>query len=91
MSQATIREDDTAPAAPVMYSTSWCGYCRRLRAQLDEAGIAYSVVDIEEDAEGAAFVESVNGGNQVVPTVRYADGSTDTNPTVAEVRARLGH
>lgn len=90
MSQAPVHHVDEADA-PVMYATSWCGYCRRLRAQLDESGITYTVVDIEEDAEGASFVESVNGGNQVVPTVRFADGSTATNPTVLEVRERLGH
>ncbi len=53
-----------------MYSTSWCGYCHRLKSQLDRAGIGYEVVDIEADPEAAAFVEGVNGGNQTVPTVR---------------------
>ena len=32
-----------------MYSTTWCGYCRRLKLQLDEAGIAYREVNIERD------------------------------------------
>jgi mycoredoxin len=72
-----------------MYSTTWCGYCHRLGAQLDRENIAFQVVDIETDAQAAAFVESVNGGNQTVPTVRFADGSALTNPTVHEVRARL--
>jgi mycoredoxin len=72
-----------------MYSTTWCGYCHRLGAQLDRENIAYQVVDIETYAQAAAFVESVNGGNQTVPTVRFADGSALTNPTVHEVRARL--
>jgi len=31
-----------------MYSTPWCGYCRRLKGQLDRAGIAYAEVDIEQ-------------------------------------------
>ncbi|WP_028927583.1 mycoredoxin [Pseudonocardia acaciae] len=72
-----------------MYSTTWCGYCRRLKLQLDEAGIAYREVDIERDPEAAAFVEGVNGGNQTVPTLRYPDGSTATNPSFAEVKAAL--
>ena len=50
-----------------MYSTTWCGYCRRLKLQMDAAGIAYNEVDIERDPDAAAFVESVNGGNQTVP------------------------
>lgn len=72
-----------------MYVTSWCGYCRRLRAQLDDAGIGYELIDIEDDPSAAEFVESVNGGNQVVPTVRFADGTTATNPSLTEVRAHL--
>jgi mycoredoxin len=72
-----------------MYSTSWCGYCRRLKMQLNDAGIDYTEIDIESDAEAAAFVESVNRGNQVVPTVVFADGSAATNPSLAEVQQRI--
>jgi mycoredoxin len=56
-----------------MYSTPWCGYCYRLKSQLDREGIAYNVVDIEQDAEAAEFVMGVNGGNQTVPTLQCAD------------------
>ena len=72
-----------------MYSTTWCGYCRRLKLQLDAAGVAYDEVNIERDADAAAFVEGVNGGNQTVPTVKFADGSALTNPTLAQVTAKL--
>jgi len=72
-----------------MYSTAWCGYCRRLRTQLDSEGIAYTVVDIEEQPETAEFVEQVNGGNRTVPTVVFPDGSAATNPSLNDVRARL--
>ena len=34
-------------------------------------------------------VESVNGGDRVVPTVLYADGSTATNPGASKVQATL--
>ncbi len=72
-----------------MYSTSWCGYCYRLKAQLDREGIAYEVVDIEQDPASADFVMSVNGGNQTVPTVVFPDGSAMTNPSLAQVKERL--
>jgi mycoredoxin len=72
-----------------MYSTTWCGYCHRLKAQLDREGIGYEVVDIERDPVAAEYVMSVNDGNQTVPTVRFADGSALTNPTIVEVRERL--
>ena len=72
-----------------MYSTTWCGYCRRLKKQLDEAGITYEVIDIEEHPDAAEFVGSVNNGNHVVPTVKYRDGSTATNPTLVQVKQAL--
>ncbi|MCU1641548.1 MAG: Mycoredoxin [Nocardia sp.] len=72
-----------------MYSTTWCGYCRRLRTQLDESGITYTVIDIEENPDAAEFVGSVNNGNHVVPTIKYSDGSTATNPTLKQVKQAL--
>ncbi|MFH9661900.1 mycoredoxin [Streptomyces sp. NPDC017248] len=72
-----------------MYSTTWCGYCRRLKSQLDREGIAYSEINIEQDPESAAFVEKANDGNQTVPTVLFPDGSTLTNPSLAQVKQKL--
>ncbi len=72
-----------------MYTTTWCGYCRRLKSQLDSAGIAFDEVDVEQVPDAAAFVEAVNGGNRTVPTLVFPDGSAATNPSLAEVRARL--
>jgi mycoredoxin len=72
-----------------MYSTPWCGYCHRLKSQLDREGIGYTVVDIEEDLTAAEYVMSVNGGNQTVPTIRFADGSALTNPSIIQVKQHL--
>lgn len=72
-----------------MYSTSWCGYCYRLKSQLDRESIGYEIVDIERDPVAAEYVMSVNGGNQTVPTVRFPDGSALTNPSIVEVKDRL--
>lgn len=82
----------TATDTPTLtiYSTTWCGYCRRLKTQLDESGIGYVEIDIEDDPASAEFVGSVNGGNHVVPTVKFADGSTATNPSLAQVKQLLG-
>lgn len=80
-----------APAQPqvTMYSTVWCGYCQRLKAQLAREGVTIAEVDIENDQAAADFVESVNGGNQTVPTVVFADGTAMTNPPLREVLAKL--
>ncbi len=74
----------------VLYSTPWCGYCHRLKSQLSREGIAFDEVDIEQDPEAALIVERANGGNQTVPTLVFADGSALTNPSVAQVKAKIG-
>ena len=72
-----------------MYSTPWCGYCHRLKSQLDREGIVFDVVDIEQQPEAAKLVEKVNNGNQTVPTLVYPDGTAQTNPSLAQVKAKL--
>jgi mycoredoxin len=72
-----------------MYSTPWCGYCQRLKAQLGREGITFEEVDIEQHPDAAAVVERVNNGNQTVPTLVYADGSAQTNPSVIQVKEKL--
>lgn len=77
------------PGTVTMFSTTWCGYCRRLKGQMDREGIGYTEVNIENVDDAAAFVMQINGGNQTVPTVLFPDGSAATNPSLAEVKQRL--
>jgi mycoredoxin len=72
-----------------MFTTSWCGYCTRLKTQMHREGIAFTEVNIEHHPDSAAFVMGVNDGNQTVPTLLFPDGSAATNPSVHEVRRRL--
>ena len=72
-----------------MYTTQWCGFCRRLKSQLAREGIEVAEVDIERDPAAADYVMSVNGGNQTVPTIVFSDGTALTNPSAAQVRDRL--
>ncbi|HJQ05400.1 MAG TPA: mycoredoxin [Nocardioides sp.] len=72
-----------------MYSTPWCGYCHRLKSQLDREGISYEVVDIEQHPHAAAIVEKVNNGNQTVPTLVYSDGTAQTNPSLKQVQEKI--
>lgn len=72
-----------------MYTTPWCGYCHRLKSQLDREGIVFDIVDIEAQPEAAEIVESANNGNQTVPTLVFTDGTAQTNPSVAQVKEKL--
>jgi mycoredoxin len=82
--------NDRGPSVPItMYTTTWCGFCKNLKRQLGRAGIELTEVDIEHDPAAAEFVMSVNGGNQTVPTLLFADGSTLCNPSAAQVQKKL--
>lgn len=89
----TMTAESTAvPGAPrdfTMFTTSWCPFCQRLKKLLDESETPYTEIDVEADSDAAAFVESVNDGNRVVPTLLFSDGSTETNPGASKVRAKL--
>ena len=80
-------------AKVTMYSTTWCGYCQRLKSQLTREGIEYTEINIEQDPTSAAFVEKVNNGNQTVPTVLAISSSgaesVMTNPSLAQVKAAI--
>ena len=72
-----------------VYTTSWCGYCLRLKRQLEREGILFTEVNIEEDEKAAEVVMSVNGGNRTVPTVVLPNGVSMTNPSLTQVKAGL--
>jgi mycoredoxin len=72
-----------------MYTTTWCGFCRRLKSQLAREGIHLVEVDIEQNTEAAEFVMSVNGGNMTVPTLVFSDGTAMTNPSAKAVKTHL--
>ena len=72
-----------------MYSTSLCGYCKRLKSQLNDLGITFDEVNIEEVPGTAEIVEKVNNGNQTVPTLVFSDGTAMTNPSAKQVQEKL--
>jgi mycoredoxin len=54
-----------------MYTTSWCGDCRVTKRVLEQRGIEFEEVNIEENPEAAEYVMSVNGGRRSVPTLEF--------------------
>lgn len=70
--------------------TTWCSDCTRSKAFLDANNVDYEWTDIEQDADAAGEVESLNGGKRVVPTIVFADGSFLTEPSDEALAAKLG-
>lgn len=71
-----------------IYSTTTCGHCRRLKRQLDEAGIAYDEVGVDEHPDHGDRIVEATGGYRVVPSVEIG-GALLVNPSLREVREVL--
>lgn len=63
------------PKSPVIiYSTTWCGYCKMLKKYLTDKGVAWVEKDIEQDAEAhKELMAKIDGNFRGVP-VSDVDG-----------------
>lgn len=76
-------------ATPItVYSTTWCGHCKRLLRQLREADIAFRLVDLDEHPEYGRRIEAKTGGYRTVPTLDIG-GDLFVNPSIDEVHQAL--
>ncbi len=73
-----------------MYGTAWCSDCKRTKKFFGEQRVHYEYVDIDGNDEGQAIVERLNDGKQSIPTLLFGDGSVLTEPSNAELAAKLG-
>jgi mycoredoxin len=76
----------SAPASAVI-TVFWrpgCGFCSGLFRQFDQLNVPYDAVNIWDDPAGAAFVRSVDRGNETVPTVLVGSVAL-VNPSIREV------
>jgi mycoredoxin len=83
----TSGNSSAANGTITMYSTRWCGDCRRAKRWFDAHGIAYDVIDIDHDEQAANYVIQVNGGMRSVPTIVFPDGSVLVEPSSRELEA----
>lgn len=58
-----------------MYSTSWCGYCKKVRSHLNAKGIAFEDIDVEHNERGKQEFNALNG--QGVPIVFVGEQRMD--------------
>ena len=73
-----------------MYGADWCGDCRRSKAFLDTHEVAYTMVDLVEHPLLIAEVIERNEGRRSIPVIVFPDGSHLTEPSDAELAAKLG-
>jgi len=56
-----------------IYTTAWCGYCRRAKALLDRKGVPYREIRVDRDAAKRAEMVARAGGRTTVPQI-FIDG-----------------
>ncbi|MDP6823524.1 MAG: glutaredoxin domain-containing protein [Dehalococcoidia bacterium] len=80
----------TAQTPLRVLSTDWCAYCRVLKHFLDEHAIPYDQLNVDEDDDALAEIQKLQNGGRTVPTVIYADGTHDVNPSGTRLMEKLG-
>ncbi|MGB0388582.1 MAG: mycoredoxin [Ardenticatenaceae bacterium] len=73
-----------------VYGAYWCPDCRRSKRFLSEHQVSYKWVDIEQDEAAQAYVEQVNDGKRIIPTIVFGDGSFLVEPSNAELAQKVG-
>ena len=56
-----------------MYCTSWCVDCRRAKQFLEDHGVNFVEVNIDEEPDAEELVFQVNEGRRKVPTIKVGD------------------
>lgn len=72
-----------------VYTTQWCSDCWRAKRFLQENGVDFSEIDIEQDDEAVELVMAKNDGKRRVPTFEV-DGAYYGNPTIPELARIVG-
>jgi mycoredoxin len=70
-----------------MYTTQWCPDCRRAKYFLQQRGVIYREVNIEEDPSAEAIVLKANHGKRKVPTLKVGERYFACSPFNAEMLA----
>jgi glutaredoxin len=52
----------------IMYTTGWCGDCRRAKLFLRERNVVFREVDVDEDPDAEDLLRRVNDDRRKVPT-----------------------
>ena len=74
----------------IVYGTTWCSDCNRSKQFLRKHRIRFEWVDIEQDPQAMAYVERMNQGSHIVPTIVFPDGSVLAEPSNGELAQKLG-
>jgi glutaredoxin len=67
-------------ASVKVYGADWCLMTKRALAHLDQLGVQYEYIDIDDDREAAQWVAAQNDGKEKKPTIDI-DGQVLSEPS----------
>ena len=73
-----------------VYGAPWCPHCKRVKRFLAAHRVAYENIDIDERPEAIETLKELQNGGQIIPTVVYADGTFEVNPSDEALARRIG-
>jgi mycoredoxin len=79
-----------SPPRVTMYTTTWCGDCRRSKRFLDAHSVPYEEINIEHSPEAMREVMRINNGYRSVPTIVIEGGPTLVEPSDRALAQALG-
>ena len=73
----------------ILYGHLACLGMGPVKGMLNQSDVAYDYINILQNREAAAQVRAINNGHESVPTLVFPDGSTLTEPSASELKAKL--
>jgi thioredoxin reductase (NADPH) len=81
---------DAGEPALTVYGAAWCPHCKRVKKFLAAHRVRYVNIDIDTDPDAIERVKQLQDGGQIIPTVVYADGTHEVNPSDEALARRIG-
>lgn len=67
-----------------VYGADWCSDCIKIKNFLKSKNLFFEDIDITKDDNAQMFVEQVNHGKRIIPTV-LVNGETHINPSISQL------
>jgi thioredoxin reductase (NADPH) len=73
-----------------LYGAPWCPHCKRVKRFLSAHRVPYENIDVDGRPEAIGRLKELQDGGQIIPTVVFADGSHEVNPSDEELARHIG-
>ena len=67
-----------------VYGADWCSDCVKVKNFLNAKNFFFEYIDITKDNNAQMFVEQVNNGKRIIPTV-LINGEIHINPSTSQL------